>query len=125
MSEIQIKTVADAVNVLEYLISDIDRSVSGRAHIMELGKEHFMSPGQKILNENLALVKALVEGAKAVLERYKSFQNTTAQSYRSVVDKRNQENDYREARYGAGAIVISLAKAYAPRMLEAGMEVPR
>lgn len=120
----QIKNAAHAVRVLEYLVEEMERlEKTGGPKNVKLSLDGDVE-GMRYIGTRYLMAPALVEGAKAVLKRHASFQNTTAQSYRSVVDKRNQENDAWEARYGAGAIVIALAKAYAPRMAEAGMEMP-
>lgn len=82
---------------------------------MSLGNEHFMAISITLLNNNLALVYALGEGAKAVLAKYNEIKKFSRGG-----DKLQQ------CRYfGSRDQVITLAHEYAPYMVKAGMVVPK
>ncbi len=76
---------------------------NGDFSLVEKGNGEFMA-------SSTHLVPALVEGAKAVLKEHKEISSDAA--------------DW-ETLGGAERVVLSLAQAYAPRMVEAGMEVPK
>lgn len=76
-----------------------------------------------------SLVPALVEGAKAILQRWKELQHKKMMELPHVDEKDNRQwnlwNQAWDIRYETHRNAMhDLAKAYKPWMIEAGMEVP-
>ncbi|KKM94184.1 hypothetical protein LCGC14_1200900 [marine sediment metagenome] len=101
----KIKDHAHAVRVLEALVEQGKTGMHGM---------YWKQTGEKTgVIKNHLWFDALAEGAKAVLDEYKK-----------VHGERHGSTERGIIYYGYRIAVIVLAQAYAPRMIEAGMEVP-
>ncbi len=113
------RDTAHAVECLQFWIDCTDGRRNLRDFIRELGKEHFAPTSMKGLFESLSIVEGFVDGAKSVLEmwRYAQPDKTWSHDY--------NKGFHEGSRNAMDTIVIVLAKRYAPRMAEAGFEVPK
>jgi len=134
-SSAKIKDPAHAVRVLESLVERGEELLMGlsdgpwywqNGSLQSSGEydvlakpTHFLHD-RPMLAQGRSLVPALVEGAKAVLDEYRKvyilvFDKATADDMAHI----NQADEEAKEK-----MLVALAQAYAPRMKEAGMEVP-
>lgn len=106
---IEIKDAAHAVRVLKALVEQIEKQ---RDDNTQMGR----------LNRPLPTELGWAEGAKVILEDHAFASSGNWTTWNEELGKRIDISD--AVKEDADIITVKLARAYAPRMKEAGMEVP-
>ncbi|KKM76733.1 hypothetical protein LCGC14_1377140 [marine sediment metagenome] len=117
MSETKIVNAAHAVKVLEALVEQVKNiDAKGGSKNVKLSVEGDAN-GMKYFWVRYQMGMASTEGAKAVLKLWDGLQ-------RNKKENPHRAEEFEDPELDLGIFITDLAKAYAPRMAEAGMEVP-